>query len=216
MDKEFWLNKWKNGETGFHQPNAHWAVQKYWKAPTALNVLVPLCGKSRDILWLLQRGHTVIGVELSEMAILEFFVESKLRYSIDEEEKDGQKVFKASDVPLILIKGDFFNVKLPQPCHALYDRASLVALPKEMRKKYYDKLQQLLVETPYSLLTTVSFDDTKAGSPPFSIPIEEFQHKSFYGPKVEEKELIEEEDKFREKGITSFMERVFLQEKEKL
>lgn len=41
-------------------------------------VFVPLCGKSLDMIWLAQQGHEVIGVELSPVAVEDFFRENGL------------------------------------------------------------------------------------------------------------------------------------------
>ena len=81
----FWHDRWTTGQLGFHEgrPNAH--LTRWW--PTlglAANarVLVPLCGKSKDLAWLLAQGHTVVGVELSPIACAAFFAEQGLEPTI--------------------------------------------------------------------------------------------------------------------------------------
>ena len=34
-----------------------------------LSILVPMCGRSLDLLWLCSRGHSVTGVEISSIAV---------------------------------------------------------------------------------------------------------------------------------------------------
>ena len=64
MEIDFWLERWKNNETGFHQPviNPYLAYFYGEKGATAeqrekLKVFVPLCGKSKDMLWLSQAAR---------------------------------------------------------------------------------------------------------------------------------------------------------------
>ncbi len=45
------------------------------KLPANSPVFVPLCGKSLDLLWLRERGHSVKGVELSPVALESFCME---------------------------------------------------------------------------------------------------------------------------------------------
>ncbi len=57
MDPDFWHERWKNQDIGFHQPDFHALLQKYWprlEIPAAAPVFVPLCGKSLDMVWLAQ------------------------------------------------------------------------------------------------------------------------------------------------------------------
>src|SRR3546814_15292397 len=81
MDTEFWLQRWRDGQTGFHQTRVMPLLQKYWPAlsvPQAGRVLVPLAGKSLDMAWLAGQGHRVLGVELSALAVEQFFAENNL------------------------------------------------------------------------------------------------------------------------------------------
>ncbi len=39
-----------------------------WRG-TGRRVLVPLCGKTPDLLWLAEQGNEIVGVELSEIAV---------------------------------------------------------------------------------------------------------------------------------------------------
>ena len=48
---------------------------------TGLSVLIPMCGRSLIVLWCAERGHRVVGIEWSELAIKQFFVKNDLAYS---------------------------------------------------------------------------------------------------------------------------------------
>ena len=72
MTPDFWIERWQNGEIGFHQQAGNDLLPKHWpslQAPSRSTVFVPLCGKSFDMVWLASQGHHVVGVELSPLAV---------------------------------------------------------------------------------------------------------------------------------------------------
>ena len=90
MDRAFWQDKWASGQIGFHEAETHPLLVAHFDAldvPSAVPVFVPLCGKSLDMVWLRERGHDVVGVELSALACASFFEEraEKPVSSADEE-----------------------------------------------------------------------------------------------------------------------------------
>ena len=168
MKKEFWINKWKNKEIGFHQENYNEYLTEFWPeiCKDKQAVLVPLCGKTKDMLYLIEKGHQVIGIDVSEIAAKEFFLENKIEFEVREEE--NYKVFFNEDISFFV--GDIFDIKLDELKGAkyLFDRASLIALPPEIRKKLAHLLFRDLKITD-GLVITMSFDDDELG-PPFSVP----------------------------------------------
>src|ERR1700739_935957 len=107
MQPEFWHKKWESNQIGFHQPEVNPYLQRHWPdlaIPAQSRVLVPLCGKSLDLLWLAGRGHRVLGVELSQRAVEDFFREQQLQPQISEE--GGFEVYRAGAIELRC--GDFF------------------------------------------------------------------------------------------------------------
>lgn len=70
MKSEFWHDRWLNSQIGFHQSEVNSYLQEHWSEhfQDRGTVFVPLCGKSRDMVWLCDQGHTVIGSELSAIA----------------------------------------------------------------------------------------------------------------------------------------------------
>src|SRR5208337_2645504 len=79
MKKDFWLERWERGETGFHQNEINPYLIRHWQDIHPANgskVFVPLCGKSQDMRWLRKQGHSVMGVELSAIAVEAFFKEA--------------------------------------------------------------------------------------------------------------------------------------------
>ena len=87
MNPEFWIDRWQSGRIGFHQDAVHPELRDRWSelglSPGA-TVLAPLCGKSLDMRWLAERGHRVVGIELSELAVRAFFEEGREAFQIED------------------------------------------------------------------------------------------------------------------------------------
>lgn len=136
MDPTFWRERWQKKEIGFHQPAYHTLLLKHWPqlqlAPGS-RVFVPLCGKSLDMVWLAEQGHRVVGAELSELAVDEFFAERGLAPTV---RTVGNFTVKAAG-PYELWCGDIFE--LPREAVAdvagVYDRAALIALPPDLQQR---------------------------------------------------------------------------------
>ena len=45
---------------------------------SGLNILVPMCGRSQIMFTLAEKGHRVVGIEWSEVAVKKFFKENNL------------------------------------------------------------------------------------------------------------------------------------------
>jgi len=119
-------------EIGFHQDEVNPYLREYWQELHAARdgtVFVPLCGKSRDMLWLREQGHPVLGVELSAIAVQAFFGENGL---IPDHAARG-KFYSGEADNIRILCGDFFDLCKDDMANvsAVYDRASLVALPPE-------------------------------------------------------------------------------------
>lgn len=170
MKTDFWLERWHKQEIGFHQTQYNANLIQYWDK-LALNkgsaVFVPLCGKSDDMLFLAEQGHQVIGVELSEIAVTEFFVDNDL--SPSKQQQDGLTIYQAG--PFTLYCGDLFklNQQHLKACQAVYDRASVIALPTPMRESYTQHLAKVLPPLCKTLLICLEYSEGALTGPPFSV-----------------------------------------------
>jgi len=84
MEHTFWHDRWENDRIGFHQETINPYLNEYvshLKKSTSRCIFVPLCGKTKDMLWLSEKGFHVVGVEINEKAIISFFSENKIEYS---------------------------------------------------------------------------------------------------------------------------------------
>lgn len=194
MKSEFWHERWQSGRIGFHQTQVNCFLQRYWSVLMAAGegrVLVPLCGKSRDMLWLREQGHEVTGVELSDLACQAFM--SELGVDTPARQEAGFAVREHEGLQLLC--GDFFV--LPEISYAeirwVYDRAALIAFPADMRRAYAQSLIHNLPEGVAILLITLEFDDQQG--PPFSVS--EPEVRELYGERFEVEKLETEQSKGR-------------------
>jgi thiopurine S-methyltransferase len=169
MHADFWLERWKNGQTGFHNAEANPLLLAHFAALDPLpdaRIFVPLCGKTRDIAWLLSQGYQVVAAELSRIAIDQLFAELGAVPEISEE--GALLRYHAQGVTVFV--GDIFALTpdLLGRVDAIYDRAALVALPPEMRARYAAHLMALTAKAP-QLLLCFSYDQSLAAGPPFSV-----------------------------------------------
>ncbi len=173
MDTNFWFQRWKENRIAFHKSEVNPALAKHFKALSLVKgnrIFVPLCGKTLDIAWLLSHGYRVAGAEWIEMAIEQLFLE--LEVAPDISETKSMKCYTAKDIDIFV--GNIFDVssEMLGPVDAVYDRAALVALPKEMRNRYTKHLVTITDQAP-QLLLTYDYDQTLMEGPPFSIGSDE-------------------------------------------
>jgi thiopurine S-methyltransferase len=169
MEKSYWLQRWIENSIGFHKNDYNYFLAKH--LPKGNQALVPLCGKSPDLLFLAKNGYKTLGVECSLKAILSFFGENALSYAI--EKKGPFESFKCREYPLEILLGDFFNLEQIRPSiDFIYDRASLVALPKSMRGPY-SKILCNLEGQRKMLLVAMDLNQEESAGPPFLVTDEE-------------------------------------------
>lgn len=169
MEASFWHKKWERGEINFHGSEANPLLTKHFEKLSLAKgsrVFLPLCGKTRDIAWLLANGYRIAGAELSGQAINDLFKELGVAPNISEVGKLTH--YSAADIDIWV--GDIFDVSAEDlgPINAIYDRAALVALPADMRKHYASHLMQITGAAP-QLLISYEYDQSQIDGPPFSV-----------------------------------------------
>ena len=191
MEHEFWHKKWRANQIGFHQSEANALLVAHFKTLNLVpgsRVFVPLCGKSLDMIWLLDMGFHVIGSELNELAVQQFFKDNDINSAITQ--AGALEHYHAAN--LDIYTGDIFELdrlRLGQ-IDAIYDRAALVALPEEMRRQYAKHLIGLTNTAPQFLLT-FNYNQSQMTGPPFAITADEVQghYRSAY--KISELQTID-------------------------
>lgn len=215
MDKAFWHERWENNQIGFHQQEINSHLQHFWSRlalPAESRVFVPLCGKSRDMLWLREQGHPVLGVEISPRAVADFFAENDLQAEVSEVREGLQRWSFDS---LEILCGDLFALQAGDvsDCRGIYDRASLIALPPSMRPDYARKMGELFTDPRPTLLVTMEYPQAEMKGPPFSVDEAEVRrhYESQYRIQdILKLDILEENPRFRERGVRHLYERVYL------
>lgn len=165
---EDWIARWRDGRIGFHEGHANAFLDRHIaRLAGCRRVLVPLCGKTEDLAFLAARGHTVVGVELAEQAVREFFASHALVPSIVA--RGALVEYTAGAITLLV--GDVFATtpEVVGPVDALYDRAALIALPADLRPRYVAHLRTLLPASAPALVITLEYDQQLMTGPPFAV-----------------------------------------------
>lgn len=170
MDPEFWHARWTANQIGFHQQTVNAHLQLHWHGLSlrpGSRILVPLCGKSLDMIWLREQGHRVIGIEISPLAVSAFFSENSLPAQVREDA--GYPVWSCDGIEIHC--SDFFTLTTGQLgiLDGCYDRAALIALPEDLRQRYADHLARLLPPDSRSLLVTMEYPQQEMNGPPFAV-----------------------------------------------
>jgi thiopurine S-methyltransferase len=213
VEADFWLNRWRNAQIGFHQaaPDKH--LRAYWttlKVQPLSRVFVPLCGKSLDMLWLRDQGHWVAGVELSSIALEAFCMEhgipARRRMSADFDVYEADR--------LTLFRGNFFKLSksLIGNLSAIYDRAALISWAPAMRTAYVKHLTSLMDPGAQMLVIAVEYPEHEMSGPPF--PLNRGTIDTLYAPHFSidvlgRHEILDLEPRLRARGLTQLSEIVY-------
>jgi len=212
MNPEFWLARWENGEIGFHldHVNPHLPEHSSSFAGMTGQVLVPLCGKTIDMQWLCQQGCSVLGVELSELAVKAFFEQASLTPEVTQHGPFQR--WQAGCLEILC--GDFFQLTAADvaACTVIYDRAALIALPPELRTRYVHHLRAIFPQGVQMLLITLDYPQHEINGPPFSISAQEVQ--DWYAAYSDIRQLasldvLQQNERFLQRGVSSLTEQVF-------
>jgi thiopurine S-methyltransferase len=207
LDADRWLQRWREGTIGFHQATPSPMLVEFWAAldvPSNARVFVPLAGKTVDMPWLAARGFRVFGVELSPLAVDQFFAEQGL-------------VPKVSHVPagtlsragaIDLLCGDVFALTAADlaDCDAVFDRAALIALPADLRERYVREVYSKLPTGCIGLLITLEYPPHEKQGPPFTVPESEVRalfERDWTVDLLVRREMLSKQPSFQEEGVTS-------------
>jgi thiopurine S-methyltransferase len=212
VEHSFWTDRWHRGQISFHTGavHPHLVAHAAKLAPGPARVLVPLCGKSLDLLWLRDQGHQVVGVEFVEQAARAFFEENRLQ--VVPGQLGPHPTLGAAGITILI--DDFLGLDpaVVGLFSAVWDRAALIALPAEVRASYLRKLRELVSDDARVLLVAFEHDLPHQG-PPFSVPADEVRRlcQGLFAPELlEEVDTLAQEPRFRDRGATFIRDHVFL------
>lgn len=210
MRPEFWHERWRVGQIGFHQSAVDRHLREHW--PTlglteGSRVFVPLCGKTLDLEWLRERGHSVAGVDLSAVALESFCMEHGI--PAKRRTVDGFDVYEAAKLQLFC--GDFFALtpELLGVFSAVYDRAALISWTPEVRAAYVAHVAALTAPGTRTLLITMEYPQEEMSGPPFSVSADEVDR--LYAPshaiqQLSKQDILANEPRLRARGLTQLHE----------
>jgi thiopurine S-methyltransferase len=188
LKPDYWLERWQAGHIGFHRADENPRLTAHHERALGpcVRVLVPLCGKSVDLEWLVVRGHDVVGIELSELAAQAFF--SERGFSPEQRTLGDFVEYRYGGVAILV--GDFFAATPDELGYfdGAYDRAAMIALPEELRARYVAHLQTLMAPKGRLLLVTLHYD--APGGPPFDVSPQEVQ-SSYAGARITQLETVD-------------------------
>lgn len=207
MDSEFWQQRWREGRIGFHRAEVMPLLQKHWPSlalPANSKVFVPLAGKSLDMIWLAARGHRVLGVELSPIAVKQFFEEHQLKPEVHRSPLGMHHV--AGNIELVCGDVFAFDAKALMNCNGVYDRAALIALPPDMRRRYVDGPYASLPKGCRGLLITLDYPPAEKQGPPF--PVDAAEVERLYSTRwkrklLEQRDILADEPGFVAEGVSA-------------
>ena len=211
MEAEYWLKRWREGRTGWHRSEVMPLLVQHWSAlnvPRGSRVLVPLCGKSLDMLWLAQQGMRVLGVDVSPVAIESFLAENQL-HARTRGEADGThyEITNASG-EIEIINGDAFALDPDEvaQCNVFYDRAALIAMPAPMRRRLVDELYVQLPAGSAGLLITLAYPGNEMQGPPFSVDdaeVHDLFDRRWRVDCLEYRDILASQPSFSDQGVSA-------------
>lgn len=118
-----------------------------------LRIFVPMCGKTRDMLWLAERGHAITGAEINARYIMAFFRDAALEYELRSEQikpKRNVNVYAAKGHDITLYQCDIFDysVEVSGQFDAIWDQSAIPVINEmgSKRLKQYTSLMQSLLK----------------------------------------------------------------------
>lgn len=174
--KYFWHTLWEGEHLPFHKDEVNQDLPVYFpylRLPKQSTILVPLCGKSLDLIWLVQQGYRVIGIELVEDAVHQFAKEHSIQFAVDS--LDDLKRYFTNNLEIWVADIFTMNKALIKSVDAIYDRAALVALPSQLRSEYVNICLNWLKSNGSILLKTMEYEQSQMEGPPYSVPAAEVE-----------------------------------------
>lgn len=217
---QFWSERWQKNEIGFHHDDFNPTLIEYQKVinkHSLQEVLIPLAGKSLDMLWFIKDTQAdVTAIELSQKAFQDFIAENNLEDFIVKRDNQITVIKFPSQQTLTLYNDDFFNFAQKNEFHQkfdlIYDRAALIALDPVTRTRLAPQLLKLLKPNAHLFLIGLCYQQDLISGPPFSVPTDEVQHL-FKTADIEilaDKEIDFINPRFNEKGVNQARQAVYL------
>ncbi|PPK64703.1 thiopurine S-methyltransferase [Actinokineospora auranticolor] len=189
METQFWIDSWHEGgtKTSFHLPVVHPHARMLAERGllAGARVLVPLCGKTADMLFFAAQAVSVVGVELVPQAIEEFMADNGVTLV-----EDPEGVYRKDN--LTILNRDVFALSPAEvgEFDLVYDRAALIAFPEEMRPRYVAAMTELAAPGTRYFINTLEYRPALP-SPPFSVGPDQIE--AYFGGAFDIEHVAKEE-----------------------
>ncbi len=214
MEADYWHKRWEEKNIRFHEGRVNGYLKIYFerlKCKSGDRVFVPLCGKALDMKWICDQGCEVLGVELSPIAVTEFFEENGIEYRCSRESPFD--VFSGGGATLLC--GDMFDMG---PAHfegvkAIYDRAAYIAFDVEGRRRYAEYFRAMLPAGAPLLLLTLEYPQELMNGPPFAVGEAEVRERfspRYHVAHLETRDIIDKQPHFQQKGLPTLLAHAFI------
>ncbi|XP_073534935.1 thiopurine S-methyltransferase-like isoform X2 [Phyllobates terribilis] len=218
LSDDDWKQIWEARNIGFHEKNIHPLLSEFLNemqdGRPKLNIFFPFCGKAVDMKWLADMGHNVVGVDVCEMALKEFFTDHNIPYTQEAIAGiPGAKVFKSVSGNIALYCCSIYDLShsVTGKFDGIWDRAAMVAVNLKDQERYVNVLLSLMAKDCRCLLVTVEYDPNLIKGPPFYIP--EFDLENLLGPSYTFKHLKKIDalgDLQKQWGLDIYFENIYL------
>lgn len=218
MEVSYWQSRWIKNKIGFHSPVVNPYLVRFQEIikdemPFG-TVLVPLCGKTPDMVWLSEQGFYVIGVEVIDVACRAFFEENRIEYQT--RKQYHFEIFSSENIELWC--GSIFDLPdtIWNQVDWVYDRASIGALPQTMRNTYTELLNKKAPKDAALMMHCFEYEQDKMDGPPFSVSKSEIEQG--FSPFWDIRFLFDEEvlttyQRFKTRGLAKLFEQVYWMKK---
>lgn len=199
---DFWSDMWNQaGNPRWHQSDFDSNLQRI----TGLKgrVFLPLCGGTRDLMWFNKQPLVteVIGTEACIQGIKQFEIEQGIKFEV--KEVGEFKVYVFEKIQIFL--GNHFSKELvtlfsDEKFDLIFDRASLIAITKEMREEYKARMIKWLKPGGLYYLQTFNYDEKlRPNMPPR--PFDKSTVESLYSDTFRIDELFSRRHADLQKGL---------------
>lgn len=181
-----WHECWATGHTPWRGESADAGLMRLYRAnesllsapaphmpdsPPLRRALVPLCGDSPAVRFLYDAGFAVTGVE---------FIDEALRALVSSAFPELMSTADTAPISLPimterleLLNRDIFSLPAVPSFDLVYDRAALIALPREVRAPYAALISTIINPGGHLLLEATTMTGRGEKGPPFSVTRDE-------------------------------------------
>jgi len=178
---EMWKKKWEDGHSRWHLGKVNTCLMESFPRLDdghlkGKRILVPLCGKTEDMRWFYEKGMSVVGIDVAEQAVKEFFTENNFDYKVETSTSLPDCHVYRHNERMSIVLCDLFQVNVEAvggKFDYFWDRAALVAMVPEEHQKYWALINSLMSDQSQGLLETHEYDSSRRPGPPHSIHFEE-------------------------------------------